>query len=291
MEAVERLTTDEFAWVRDLKPGIAPADQIEPFPRFVVRSPFRAEPALSLARGRHVSLCAVSNDPGSDGPRLQAYDDDAIWVVLAGEATFWTEGGREIGCFAQYRGLLAPKGAPYRYENSGDGLLLMLRGAARAEPMEASKNFYTGTNPGGTESISWRRDPWPGVEDHPEPFKRFNLRFPLRGDPSTSLRAGNVSAWRALARAERLAIHSSSLEPGRGEVNLHSHDDEAVWVVLYGQVTYYGGEDDHELCTLRPSEGILIPQDTLYRYVNTGDGYLHMLRFGGRGEPAPPPSR
>ena len=280
IEAISRLTTDEYAWVRELSTGLAAEDQIEHFPRFVVRSPYRDEPALPLARTRYASLYAVSYDPGSDGPDLQAYDDDAIWVVLAGEATFRTKGDREVGRIGQYHGLLTPQGVPYRYENTGDGLLVMLRGAGRGEPMEAYRDFYTGTGEGGTEAISWRRDPWPGVEGDGGPFKRFNLRFPLRGE--------NVSAWRVLARTDHIAMHSSSLEPGKGEVNLHCHDDEAIWVVLYGQVTYFGEEENRELCTLRAHDGIVIPQDQLYRYVNTADGYLHMLRFAGRKEaPAP----
>ena len=115
------------------------------------------------------------------------------------------------------------------------------------------------------------------MAEQPQPFSRFTVRFPLRAE--------GFSAWQPLARGEHIAIHSSSLEPGRGEVNLHSHDDEAVWVVLYGEVTFYGEDDNRELCTLRPGDGILIPQDHPYRYVNMGDGYLHMLRFGGRGAP------
>lgn len=279
-ETISRLITDEYAWVRELSTGLAAEDQIEHFPRFVVRSPYRDEPALPLARSRYASLYAVSHDPGSGGSGLQAYDDDAIWVVLAGEATFYTEHDCEVGRLAQYHGLLTPQGVPYRYDNTGDGLLVMLRGAGRGEPMEAYRDFYTGTGEGGTEAISWRRDPWPGVDGNSDAFQRFNLRFPLRGK--------NVSAWRVLARTDHIAMHSSSLEPGRGEVNLHCHDDEAIWVVLYGQVTYYGEEDSRELCTLRAHDGIVIPQDQLYRYVNTGDGYLHMLRFAGRKEaPAP----
>jgi len=278
-----RPASDPYAWVRDLNPGVAPEDQPFPYHRFRVRVPMRAEgrgPFLPLARGRHVAFYLNAFEPGMGERNLHAHDDEAVWLVLAGEATFWTERAREIAHLTQHQGLYIPLEQPYRYQNTGDGLLILLRGAARAEPMDAYRDFFRGSHPGGTESISWRRDPWPGVAEHPEPFRRFNLRLPLRGE--------NLAPWRVLVRGDRLALHSSCLEPGRGEVNLHSHDDEAVWVVLHGEVTFYGGEDNHELCTLRPQEGILIPIDTPYRYVNSGDGYLIMLRYGGRAAPPPP---
>ena len=293
IEAVRTPATDPAAWVGPLSTGLALEDQIERYPRFTLRVPHPAG-ALALARGRHASLCVVSQPPGAPEAGPAAYDDDAIWLVLAGEATFRNEDGQEVAHLGHQQGLLTPKGEPYSYQNAGDGLLVMLRGAGRRDPVEGSRASYRGDSPGGTEAISWRREPWAGVNAQPEPFKRFDLRFPLRGE--------NVAAWRVLARSERIAIHSSSLEPSRGEVNLHAHDDEAIWVVLFGEVTFFGpslshaepseesqsGEESQELATLHANDGIMIPQDTLYRYVNTGDGYLHMLRFGGRGEPAPP---
>ena len=71
-------------------------------------------------------------------------------------------------------------------------------------------------------------------------------------------------------------------------MNLHSHDDEAVWLVLHGEVTFYGWEENREIGVLRANDGILIPRDAHYRYENTGDGYLVMLRYGARAEAAPP---
>lgn len=273
--------TDPFAWVRDLNPGVGPEAQPAPYHRFVLRVPMRgaSAPFLPLARGRHVSFYVNAYEPGMGERNLHAHDDEAVWLVLAGEATFYTEGDRDAVHLTQHQGLRIPLETPYRYQNTGDGILLMARGAARQDPVDASRNFPVGDRPGGTEGISWRRETWPGNSEA-GPFDRFTLRYPLRGE--------NTPPWRTLVRGERIALHASSLEPGKGEVNLHSHDDEAVWVVLHGEVTFYGGEDNHELGVLRSNDGILIPRDAPYRYVNTGDGYLVMLRYGGRAEPVPP---
>ncbi|GEM_PF-6907275 len=275
---------DPFAWVRDLSPGVAAADQPHPYHRFRLRVPMRQEgkaPFLPLARGRNLSFYLNAYEPGMGERNLHAHDDEAVWLMLSGEATFWTEGEREVAHLTQHQGLHIPLATPYRYQNTGDGLLVMLRAAARAEPLESSADFPVGTRPGGTEGISWRYDLWSGVDeaDQPDGFRRFTLRFPLRGE--------NFRPWQPLIRGDRIALHVSSLEPERGEVNLHSHDDEAVWVVLHGQVTFYGWEDNRAIGTLHPNEGILIPRDAPYRYVNTGDGYLVMLRYGGRAEPVP----
>ncbi len=271
------LVTHPYAWLQPLDSGVPPERQIEHYPRFALRAPLRDADPMPLARTRHLSLCFVTLEPGAGEPALAAYDDEATWLILAGEAVFRTEGDREVARLRQHEGILAPKGVPYRYENAGDGLLLLLRGAGRKDPVAGYERFYTGIRRGGPESTAWLRELWPGAAEHPEPFKRFTLRFPLRT-------AGD-SPWRPLARGEHISLHASSREPGLGEANLHSHDDEAAWVVLYGRATFWGEADARELCTLGPHDGIVIPKDAHYRYLNTGDGYLIMLRYGARGEP------
>jgi mannose-6-phosphate isomerase-like protein (cupin superfamily) len=275
------LATHAPAWCDALQTGMEAAAQVPHFPRYVLRPHF---PGLDsgiqpLARGRNISLCALVLPPGDGAIELQAYDDDATWLALAGEATFRVA-GRPDSRLAGYQGITLPSGSRYGYRNNGEGLAVLLRGAARAEPLPENEDFYVGSRTGATEGISWRRPLWTGVEQGAEATGRYSVRFPLRAE--------NFPPWQPLVRTDHLALHASCLEPERGEVNLHAHDDEAVWLVLFGQVTFWGEEDNRELFTLHPHDGVLIPRDTPYRYQNTGNGSLVMLRFAGRAASPPP---
>lgn len=282
---VVKAVPDPIAWGWDLRPGYA-GQQPWPYHRFRLRIPMRGErpPFLPVARARHTALYVNAFEPGRGEVNLHAHDDEAVWLVLAGEVTFWTAGHQAPRHLTQHQGLFIPAGTPYRYQNTGDGLLVMLRGGARPDVLPISVDFPVGTRPGGLEPIAWRPDLWPGVPegDQAGPFRRFTLRLPLRGE------GPGERPWRPLVRGTYLALHASCLEPGRGEVNRHSHDDEAIWVVLHGETTFWGWEDDREIGVLRSDDGIVIPRDAHYRYQNTGDGYLVMLRYGGRAEPVPP---
>ena len=271
---------DPIAWGWELRPGFA-GEQPSPYHRFRWRIPLRGEraPFLPLARGRHTACYVNAFEPGRGEVNFHAHDDEATWLVLAGEATFWSTDAAEGMQVRQHQGLLIPLGAAYRYENTGDGLLVMLRGAARPDVLPVSAGFPVGARPGGVE-LTWRKDLWrrPAAAA-PEPFVRFDVRYPLRSE--------NFLPWQVLVKGDHIGLHVSCLEPERGEVNLHSHDDEAIWVVLHGEVAFYGWEDDRLIGVLRSDDGIVIPKDAHYRYQNTGDGYLVMLRYGGRAEAVP----
>jgi len=274
------LMADPIAWGWDLRPGF-PGEQPDPYQRFRLCIPMRGpkSPFLPVARGRHLALCVNAFEPGRGEVNQHAHDDEATWLVLAGEATFWgRDNAGEMRLTAQ-QGLLIPLGEPYRYQNTGDGLLVMLRCGARPDALPISEAFPVGSRPGGVE-LTWRKDLWPGqAGGDGEAFARFDVWYPLRGD--------GFLPWQVLTRGTHLGLHVSCLEPEKGEVNLRSHDDEPAWVVLHGEATFYAWEDNRELGVLHAEDGVLIPKDAHYRYMNTGDGYLVMLRYGGRAEPAP----
>lgn len=90
-----------------------------------------------------------------------------------------------------------------------------------------------------------------------------------------------------LARSELLNILLHHWDEG-GEVALHHHTDgDATWVVLGGEVTFYG-EGDQVLAKAGPREAVLIPRNTMYWFTNSGTPPLEMYRIsakvGGMGE-------
>jgi len=90
-----------------------------------------------------------------------------------------------------------------------------------------------------------------------------------------------------LARSELLNILLHHWDEG-GEVALHHHTDgDATWVVLGGEVTFYG-EGDQVLAKAGPREAVLIPRNTMYWFTNSGTAPLEMYRIsakvGGIGE-------
>jgi len=90
-----------------------------------------------------------------------------------------------------------------------------------------------------------------------------------------------------LARSELLNILLHHWDEG-GEVALHHHTDgDATWVVLGGEVTFYG-EGDQVLAKAGPREAVLIPRNTMYWFTNSGTAPLEMFRIspkvGGMGE-------
>src|SRR5438270_14030373 len=96
---------------------------------------------------------------------------------------------------------------------------------------------------GGTDPIAWGRPLQPGVEEQPAPYQRF--RF---GELSTK--------FTPLVRGEHAAMYVTNFAPGEGEARFHAHDDEAIWLVLEGEVSFYG-EGEHLLGRLGPKEGVL----------------------------------
>jgi mannose-6-phosphate isomerase-like protein (cupin superfamily) len=111
--------------------------------------------------------------------------------------------------------------------------------------------------------------------------------------PKSSVQVVNT-AWqpgernvKRLARSELLNILLHHWDEG-GEVALHHHTDgDATWVVLGGEVTFYG-EGDQVLAKVGPREAVLIPRNTMYWFTNSGTAPLEMFRIsakvGGMGE-------
>ena len=81
----------------------------------------------------------------------------------------------------------------------------------------------------------------------------------------------------AVVRSETQTVLAHVWEKG-GETALHSHyGSDASWVVIDGQVKFYG-EGDEVMATLEKGGGIYIPRHTKYWFESTGDEPLQILR-------------
>lgn len=64
-----------------------------------------------------------------------------------------------------------------------------------------------------------------------------------------------------------------------GENATHTHlDEDHFFIVLEGEVTFY--DKDDRPTVLEAYQGIMIPRGAYYRYLNTGNGNLFLLRCG-----------
>jgi mannose-6-phosphate isomerase-like protein (cupin superfamily) len=84
-----------------------------------------------------------------------------------------------------------------------------------------------------------------------------------------------------LARSELISVLLHHWDEG-GEVGLHHHTDgDATWVVLEGEVTFYG-EDDQVLAKAGPKEAVVVPRNTMYWFENTSKESLVMYRISAK---------
>ena len=66
-------------------------------------------------------------------------------------------------------------------------------------------------------------------------------------------------------------------EGGENEIHTHLNQDHA-FIVLEGEMSVFD-ENDVEI-KVKPMQGINLPKGAYYRYLNTGEGNLVVLRFG-----------
>jgi mannose-6-phosphate isomerase-like protein (cupin superfamily) len=70
-------------------------------------------------------------------------DSDALWLVLDGEATFYSEGDRIVATLRRHDALVIPRGTPYWFESSSETPLVILRVGAKAQDVKEGRIDYT----------------------------------------------------------------------------------------------------------------------------------------------------
>ena len=108
----------------------------------------------------------------------------------------------------------------------------------------------------------------------PAPFKVTKIRPQLLAKGKTS---------ESLLRTDTLGVGVQVVAPAEGETNLHAHPGtDSTWVVLDGQATFYGTEDDIEIGVLDKNEAILIPEGAPYWFKCSSDNPLVILHITAR---------
>lgn len=106
--------------------------------------------------------------------------------------------------------------------------------------------------------------------------KVFSLKTPY-------MKQGRIT--QLVAETENMWIHTKINAEG-GENEIHTHlDEDHSFIVLEGQMSVFD-EKGNEM-EVKPYQGVLIPKGAYYRYLNTGEGNLVVLRIGAgiKGQP------
>lgn len=96
--------------------------------KFSVRGPYLSEGRVNidLARTDTMWLSLKINAEGGENAVHAHQNEDHAFLVLEGEVTFYDDKGDSVVC-GQYEGINIPKGAFYRYLNTGGRNLFLLR--------------------------------------------------------------------------------------------------------------------------------------------------------------------
>ncbi len=116
---------------------------------FNIRGPYLSAGRLNidLARTDLLWLSLKVNAEGGENAVHAHTDEDHAFIVLEGEVTFFDEDGKGT-VIGQHEGIMIPKGAYYRYLNTGERNLFLLRVGAQRD---ASDGIQTRVKPDGSE--------------------------------------------------------------------------------------------------------------------------------------------
>lgn len=138
---------------------------------FSIKGPYlsKGRKNIDLASTDLLWLSLKVNAEGGENAVHAHTQEDHSFIVLEGEVTFFDEKG-EGNVLGQYEGIMIPKGAYYRYLNTGDRNLFLLRvGAVREGSAEAR------IKPDGSAIPGYSPDNF-HIEPEPIPGKFFGLQ-------------------------------------------------------------------------------------------------------------------
>lgn len=115
---------------------------------FSIRGPYLSAGRLNidLAQTDLLWLSLKVNAEGGENAVHAHTDEDHAFIVLEGEVTFFDEKGEET-VIGQHEGIMIPRGAYYRYLNTGGRNLFLLRVGAQRD---ASGGVQTRVKPDGS---------------------------------------------------------------------------------------------------------------------------------------------
>jgi mannose-6-phosphate isomerase-like protein (cupin superfamily) len=104
---------------------------------FSLKTPYMKQGRVTqlVAETENMWIHTKINAEGGENEIHTHLDEDHSFIVLEGEMSVFDETGREMKV-RQYQGVMIPKGAYYRYLNTGEGNLVVLRigSAVKSQP-------------------------------------------------------------------------------------------------------------------------------------------------------------
>ena len=114
------------------------------------------------------------------------------------------------------------------------------------------------------------------IQERPKSYK-YSLKTPY-------MKQGRVT--QLVAKTDNMWIHTKVNSEG-GENAVHCHmDEDHSFVVLEGRMSVFD-ENDTEL-EIEKYQGVMLPKGAFYRYLNTGEENLVVLRIGSGIDATPP---
>ncbi len=87
-----------------------------------------------LARTENLAMYVRTFGEGGGEDGLHHHDDDALWLVLRGRATFRSRDGALLGDLGAHEGVVVPSGTPYRFVCTEPATLARVAARAGSSP-------------------------------------------------------------------------------------------------------------------------------------------------------------
>ena len=105
---------------------------------FSLKTPYMKQGRVTqlVAETPNLWIHTKINAEGGENEIHKHLNEDHAFIVLEGQMSVFDENGNEMEV-KQYQGVMIPKGASYRYLNTGPGNLMILRVGAGQKPKRA----------------------------------------------------------------------------------------------------------------------------------------------------------
>jgi mannose-6-phosphate isomerase-like protein (cupin superfamily) len=116
--------------------------------KFSLKTPYMKQGRVTqlVAETPNMWIHTKINAEGGENEIHQHLDEDHAFIVLEGQMSVFDEKGNEME-LKQYQGVMLPKGAYYRYLNTGAGNLVVLRlGASHQGKKQGGKEMRLGVD-------------------------------------------------------------------------------------------------------------------------------------------------
>jgi len=116
--------------------------------KFSLKTPYMKQGRVTqlVAETTNLWIHTKINAEGGENEIHQHLDEDHAFIVLEGQMSVFDEKGNELE-IRQHQGIMIPKGAYYRYLNTGAGNLVVIRvGAGLKGQQQGGKEMRLGAN-------------------------------------------------------------------------------------------------------------------------------------------------